>query len=108
MTEQQRTSVERYVALIADFVSRKSTPTAFEKAYLSAFKTEEVELPSEVFLVLDRLFADVDAYCGDPGMRGPSDIGDDELNARAWSALGELRRLAANMTSWDRTFGPSP
>ncbi len=44
-------------------------PDKFEKAYLQLFKSGEGQQDRDIFLLLDRLFADVDAYCGDDSLQ---------------------------------------
>ena len=56
-------SISKYVSLITSFVRGQVDAKAFETSYLRLFKHEPAMLPEEVFDVLDRLFADVDAYC---------------------------------------------
>jgi hypothetical protein len=92
MTEQQKTSLQSYVALMSDFVSEKIDSATFESSYLRKFKNEEIRLPEAAFLVLDRLFAEVDAYNVDSSNRSRDEIGDEELLSAAKTALSELAR----------------
>jgi hypothetical protein len=55
----------------------------FESKYLQRFKSETIALPESAFMILDRLFADVDAYCADSSIRELGDLGDKELLAGA-------------------------
>jgi Bacterial self-protective colicin-like immunity len=90
MTEQQQIALQGYRALLDDLISRRSSPVQFESKYLQRFKSETITFPESVFMVLDRLFADVDAYCADSSIRDPDDLGDTELIASAKRALFEL------------------
>ena len=93
MTEQQRMALQQYQALLDDFISGRIPPAQFESEYLKKFKSETVIFPDPVFSVLDRLFADVDAYCADSSIRDPDDLGDTELITSAKQALAELAQL---------------
>src|SRR2546430_1574450 len=46
------------------------------------------------FRILDRLFADVDAFCGDPSIRSADGLDELELRNRCVEALVALRSLA--------------
>ncbi len=101
MTEQQRMALQEYQDLLDDLISGRISPVQFESKYLQRFKSETITFPESVFMVLDRLFADVDAYCADSSIRDPGDLGDTELIASAKRALFELgkhNRYAAQST----------
>ena len=93
MTKQQTACVQSYVTLLSALVSGRIEPEAFEATYLLRFKSEQTELPKEIFAVLDRLFGEVDAYCADPEVRGSDDIGNEELLASSRKALAELQKM---------------
>lgn len=82
--------------MLRDFVAGKIDSAAFETSYLNKFKTEETELPESAFLALDRLFADVDAYCGEVSLRSSTldGIRDEELRTSAKRALSQLAQIA--------------
>lgn len=54
------------------------------------FKDEERELPEDIYNVLNGLFCDVDAYCGDSELRDNDDLSDEELLNIAKDALKNL------------------
>jgi len=93
MTEQQRIALQGYQALLDDLISGRISLARFESKYLQRFKSEIITLPESAFTILDRLFADVDAYCADSSIREAGDLGDKELLASAKRALFELGRL---------------
>ena len=55
-----------YLDLIRSFLEGAIGAEAFEHSYLEMFKHDETLSPGTTFLILDRLFSDVDAFCGDP------------------------------------------
>jgi hypothetical protein len=57
-----------YQELMEQFLDGRLAPVAFQMAYLAKFKHEARILPDEVFGVLDRLFAEVDAFCADEAL----------------------------------------
>lgn len=54
------------------------------------FKSESDRLPDVGFSVLDQLYAEVDAFCADPELRGVSDLDEQTLRCRSLDALREL------------------
>lgn len=79
--------------MVDDFVSGRMPVAEFETCYLDAFKNAERIEPEALFLTLDALFADVDAYCGDPAIRRPGDLDEAQLRERAAHALAKVRAL---------------
>jgi hypothetical protein len=57
------------------------------------FKNDTASRPEAEFLVLDRLFGDVDAFCSDPTIRGPDDLDEDELRNKCREAFIALQTL---------------
>jgi len=82
--------ISRYILLLMQFVSGKITAAQFERSYLEMFKNEQEVFPENVYEVLNNLFLDVDAYCGDPSLRTKEDLDDDGLRSRAKEALKKL------------------
>ncbi len=82
--------LEQYISLITQFIAGDITVSQFEVSYLKMFKDEARELPEDIFDVLNGLFTDVDAYCGDPELRDDDDLGDEELLSSAKEALKKL------------------
>lgn len=87
-------AISKFVELIERFVSGTIDAPAFEATYLNRFKNESTRLPETAFGVLDQLFAEVDAFCADPDLRGESDLDEDALRSRCIGALRELTAVA--------------
>lgn len=83
-------SLEHYISLITQFVTGKIMASQFEASYLEMFKNETRELPEDAYDVLNDLFSNVDAYCGDPELRDDDDLDDEELLNSAKQALKKL------------------
>jgi hypothetical protein len=86
--------VLKYVDLIERFGAGTIDAPTFESAYLKMFKNESTRLPDVAFSVLDQLFADVDAFCADPELRGALDLDEEALRSRCLDALRELAAVA--------------
>lgn len=88
-------SVERmlnnYRELIRQFTSGQMSADSFAALYTTRFKSDPDQVVGDEFDVLDRLFADVDDYVGDPALRKETrGIDGEELRARTcgrWSSL---------------------
>ncbi len=78
--------LEHYISLITQFVSGEITASQFEASYLEMTR----ELPEDAYDVLNDLFSNVDAYCGDPELRDDDDLDDEELLNSAKQALKKL------------------
>jgi len=85
----QNTELKQYIILIDDFVKGKIQPEIFEKQYLKLFKNDNSR-PDQEFVILDELFADVDAFCNEPELCDEDDIDTDELKQRCVEYLGKL------------------
>ena len=83
-------TIDKYIVLITQFVSGEITASQFEASYLEMFKNETETLPEDIFNVLNSLFSDVDAYCGDSDLREDGDLTEEELLACAKKALKTL------------------
>jgi hypothetical protein len=86
--------VERYTRLIQRFLDGDIGATEFEAAFLQAYKADPTEWPDSLFNALDSLFADVDAFCADPTLRGPDSLDEQQLRASCTAALAKLQSLA--------------
>ena len=83
-------TIARYILLLTQFVTGKITAAQFEHAFLKMFKEETEIFPEDIYEVLNKLFLDVDAYCGDPSLRDEEDLDDEKLLAGAKEALKKL------------------
>jgi hypothetical protein len=90
--------LDKYISVIKMFTTGEMKACDFEKNYLKLFKSEP-ELKGKVFDVLNKLFSDVDAYCGDPEIANYHkedpfhDIDENELLNRAKSSLKKLLEI---------------
>ena len=87
--------MEKYIKLLQEFVSNHISAAEFEQAFIQLFTNDNNLLPSREFQRLDKLFADVDAYCGDPNLIEDTrfDIGEAELRLSAEETLKTLVKL---------------
>ena len=86
------TSTQSYRRLLAAFVAGEVEEAHFRDRFVAMFKADTTSKPEEVFLVLDRLFADADALPRDDGTQSAQS---DPLRRRAAEALDTLRELDA-------------
>ena len=93
MTERQKVCIQDYISLLDEFLAGKIQPDVFETRFLRKFKSEQIELPSEAFRVLDQLFAVLDEYCADPALRGPGGMGDEELLTYVQNSRARLTNM---------------
>jgi Bacterial self-protective colicin-like immunity len=89
--------MEKYIKLLQQFAGRKINADEFEQRFLQLFKSDNNLQPGREFKILDKLFADVDAYCSDPDLiEDPRfDIGEVELQVSAQETLDKLLKLTA-------------
>lgn len=80
--------VDDYIQLIDAFLDGRIEVLEFESRYLAMFKTEHRPMSEETFRILDRLFADVDAFCADPTLRDEHDLDEEGLR----QATSQARR----------------
>lgn len=83
-------NIEQYLLTITQFVAGEITASQFESRYLEMFKNEADHFPEHVYDALNKLFSDVDCYCGDPHLRDDEDLDDEELLGSAKQALESL------------------
>ena len=83
--------VQNYSPLIKAFIDGRISPEDFETAYLAKFKGDSTQVVGPHFDILDELFADVDDYVSEPGLRERTGgISGEELRVRARSAYARL------------------
>lgn len=90
-----RYRVRPYVDLIDQFLSGGCSAIEFETEYLRVFTDDDAERPDKVFRVLDRLFAEVDAFVADPELRDEGDLDEEGLRAAASDARTRLAAYVA-------------
>lgn len=89
--------MDTWRTLIEDFVNGTIDAPTFERQYIDLHR-REVEQGRSIRFAADQLFYEVDAYCSDPAIRGPQDIGEIELQRAAEKALHD----------WDVPWPPIP
>ncbi|HEX2092750.1 MAG TPA: colicin immunity domain-containing protein [Longimicrobiaceae bacterium] len=88
--------LDPYIELLAEFVEQGGLDAgSFEERFFALFKGDATMFPDDEFLVLDRLFGDVDAFEPDPEVRGAGHLDEEGLRASAREALAKLRHLAS-------------
>lgn len=85
--------IRSYIDLITDFVGGRLSAGEFESRYLTKFTNDPSDDIGETFLILDRLFADVDEYNENPELRGVHGIDEFTLRERSKTALDQLKLL---------------
>jgi len=78
-----------------DFLDGTIDASAFDAQFEQTYLADPFPWSDNVFRVLDRLFAEADAYCPDPGLFDPSlgNIGPEELRRVCEGARSDLLRL---------------
>ena len=89
--------MDKYIKLLDEFVGNKITADDFERRFIQVFKGDNNLQPGTEFKILDKLFADVDAYCSDPDLiEDPRfDIDGVQLQVSAKETLNKLVKLIA-------------
>lgn len=88
-------ALQPYAVLLRLFVDGAVGASEFEVVFLRLFKDDPTDWPPDVFEVLDSLFAEVDAYCGDEQLRSKTGgLDEDALRHRASHAFDRLRAIA--------------
>lgn len=88
----------RYIEIITNFVNGVIPVQEFEKNYLQIVKNEDFVFDEDTAKIIETLFSDVDAYCGDPDIANYdsndpfADIDEGELKKRANNALLQLKQ----------------
>ncbi len=89
--------MDKYIKLLKEFVDNKITADDFEGQFLQLFKGDNNLQIGTEFKILDKLFADVDAYCSDSDLiEDPRfDIDGVQLQVLAQETLNKLVKLTA-------------
>ena len=92
-----------YVKLITEFLEGKILAEQFEKMYLNLFANDVTHWSEVEYLVLDKLFSDVEEFCSDPDLRDENDLDENQLRDQAQIALDKLKVLSGS----DKRVGAS-
>lgn|SRR5262249_7539333 len=88
--------LSEYIRIISLFVSHQISAEQFEREYLTLFKLDPTIRPEAEFLILDKLFSSVDAFCPDPKIRNQDDLDEEQLRSACSEALGALEALRSS------------
>ncbi len=85
--------VRKYSDLIEKYVSGEMTASEFSESYMTEFKDDDGPMGDEIFWILQKLFANADAYC-EPEIRDDvrDAIGEEELMESARETLTKLEQ----------------
>ncbi len=82
-----------YINLLSSFVTENISGTDLESKYFSLYKNETTLFPDEEFLILDKLFGDIDAFVADPNLRDEDDLDEETLQEHCLIALEKLKTI---------------
>ncbi len=94
--------MDKYIKLLQHFAGSKISADEFEQRFIQLFKSDNNLQPTgRKFQILDKLFADVDAYCSPPDLiEDPRfDIGEAQLQVSARETLDKFLKLTTVLTS---------
>ncbi len=86
-----------YMDLIRRYLNEIVPTEEFERVYLRMFKDDATIRPNAEYNVLNGLFIDLDAYCGDAEIRSADDLDDASLRIRARRALAQLEKISIQL-----------
>lgn len=92
MNAEIKNRLDMYRELIASFVEGQIDARRFEASFLDMSRSETIIFPDNIHVVLNDLFADVDAYCDDPSIRDDLDIDEKGLVDSVQRALNRLNK----------------
>ncbi|WP_396610546.1 colicin immunity domain-containing protein [Haloferax sp. S1W] len=84
--------IQKYSQLIQQFIQNEKTAREFSDEYLDEFIEEDGEFSEETYQILQNMFAEAEAYCEDPELRGQRDIGEAELRSVATETATKLEQ----------------
>lgn len=95
-----RIELIKYIQVIKGFVNNTISVQEFERNYLQMVKDETFVFNDSIAKLIESLFSDVDAYCGDPEIANYdiddpfANIDEDELRKRAKDTIQQLLELS--------------
>ncbi|ELZ85529.1 hypothetical protein C453_06928 [Haloferax elongans ATCC BAA-1513] len=84
--------IQKYSKLIQRFIQNETTASEFSDEYLDEFIEEDGEFSEETYEILQNMFAEAEAYCENPELRGERDIGEAELRNVATETATKLEQ----------------
>lgn len=85
-------NLNKYISLMNKFTRNEINASVFETSFLKLFKNEKINFKEDVYLLLNQLFQDVDAFCPDPHLRDRDDLSEDELLSSVKRTLAQLKK----------------
>src|SRR2546425_282960 len=89
-------ALTEYADLLEKFLGNQIPTIKFEREYLALFKSDDTIRPEPEFLILDRLFSSVDAFCSDPEICDQGDLSEDQLRQECRDALTAINDISHN------------
>jgi hypothetical protein len=89
--DKMKSSLNPYADLMEAFIHKKIAAVDFERQYLELFKLDNTAWSDAEFVVLDRLFAAVDAFCADPSLRDSEDLDEEQLRQEVQKTFAKLK-----------------
>lgn len=93
MDKTTQNAIDRHLAVLDLFSAGEISASDFEDRYLRLFEDDPEIYKNQLFNVLDKLFADVDSFCADPGLRDEQDIDEHEFKRRVTAAAKQLKTI---------------
>jgi self-protective colicin-like immunity protein len=94
MEADERRSVQGFVDLVHQLLSRDLAPAELESEFFGLWGRDVTTRSPEVFAALERFFFVVEDYVDDPALRDePGDLDEEQLRAGAQRLLDELAAL---------------
>lgn len=90
-----------YINLLSCFVTGNISGTDLESQYFSLYKNETTLFPDEEFLILDKLFGDIDAFVAEPNLRDEECLDEEELQEHCLIALEKLRPIQTPLGAYN-------
>ena len=91
-----RSDLQSYFQLMDSFKGGRISAVEFEKAYLHLFKSDQRLFPEAIFVILNTLFSDVDAFVSDPQIRGSDSLNEAELLECVHKAYRTLEKAVSD------------
>lgn len=86
-------ALTEYVHLLEKCSTGQISAIEFEREFLTLFKGHTTIRPEAEFLILDKLFASVDAFCSDLEIRDEDDLNEEDLRQECREAVKAIKEL---------------
>lgn len=85
--------VTPYVVMVGRFLRGQMPVAEFETAYMRTYLDDATHWPEPIYLILNEIFLDVEAFYPDPAFHDEFIIGEADLRSRVERSFDGLRRL---------------